>query len=70
MIVIPAGLEVYIVVWGVIYIQMSLEARKPVFGGLGTTKTQTNLCIYAVWSAPLLFTFWKESYLNLLQEKV
>ena len=38
---------------------------KPVFGGLRTTKAQTSLRILAEWSAPLLFTYWKESYLNL-----
>ena len=46
---------------------MGLEARKPVFSGLRTTKAQTSLRIRAVWSAPLLFAYWKESYLNLLQ---
>ena len=36
---------------------MGLDARKPVFGDLRTT----------VRSAPLLFAYWKESYLDLLQ---
>ena len=35
---------------------MDLDARKPVFGGLWTTKSQTSLHIHTVWSAPLLFT--------------
>ena len=36
---------------------------------LGTTKAQTSLrgFIRAVWSAPLLFTYWKLSYLDMLQ---
>ena len=46
-----------------------LDARKPVFGGLGTTQAQTSLPIRAVRSAPLLFAFWKVSYVNLLQVK-
>ena len=45
------------------------DARKPVFGGLRTTKAQTSLRIRAVWSAPLLFAFWKVPYLSLLQAK-
>ena len=44
-------------------------ARKPVSGGLQTTQAQTSLRIRAVWSAPLLFVFWKVSYLDLLQAK-
>ena len=48
---------------------MGLGARKPVFGGLRTTKAQTSLRIRAVWSAPLLFAYWKVSYLDLLQAK-
>ena len=43
--------------------------KKTVFGGLGTTKLQTSLRICAVWSAPLLFAFWKAPYLSLLQAK-
>ena len=43
---------------------MGLDARKPVFRGLQTTKAQPSLR----GSAPLLFAFWKGSYLNLLQE--
>ena len=46
---------------------MGLNARKPVFGGLPATQAQTSLRIRAVWSVPLLFAFWKESYVNLLQ---
>ena len=48
---------------------MGLVARKPVFGGLRTTKAQTSLPIRAVWSAPLLFAFLKAPYLSLLQAK-
>ena len=47
---------------------MGLDARKPVFGGLGTTKAQTSLRFRADLSAPLLFAHWKV-YLNLLQAK-
>ena len=32
-------------------------------------KAQTSLCIRAVWSAPLLFAYWKVSYIDLLQAK-
>ena len=46
---------------------MGLDATNPVFGGLRTTKAQTRLPFCADWSAPLLFTYWKVSYLNLLQ---
>ena len=49
--------------------QMGSDARKPVFRGLRTTQAQTSLRIRAVWSGPLLFTFWKVSYVNLLQVK-
>ena len=48
---------------------MGLDARKPVFGGLWTTKAQTSLRIRAAWSVPLLFANWKVSYLDLLQAK-
>ena len=53
----------------IIYRYMGLFARKPVFRGLQTTKRQTSLRICAVWSAPLLFAFWKVPYLGLLQAK-
>ena len=36
---------------------MGLDARKPVFGGLRTTKVQTSLHIGLVGSAPLLFAY-------------
>ena len=36
-----------------------------VFGGKRTTKAQTSLRIRADWSAHLLFTHWKVSFLNL-----
>ena len=45
---------------------MGLVVRKPIFGGLQTTQAQTSLRISAVWSTPLLFAFWKVSYLDLL----
>ena len=50
-------------------LQVGLEARKHVFGYLQTTKGQTSLHIVAVWSAPLLFAYWKVSHLDLLQGK-
>ena len=49
---------------------MGIEVRKPVLGGLRTTKTQTSLSISANLSAPLLLAYLKVSYLNLLQEKI
>ena len=48
---------------------MGRVARKPVFVGL-QTKAQTSLRIGAVWSVPLLFAYWKVSYLDLLQAKI
>ena len=48
---------------------LGLGARKPVLGGLRTTKAQTSLRIRAVWSAPLLSAFWKVPYLSLLHAK-
>ena len=48
---------------------MGLHTRKPVFGGLQTTKAQTSVRIRADWSAPLSFAFKKEPYLDLLQAK-
>ena len=48
---------------------LDLVATKPVSGGLRTTKAQTSLRIRTDWSAPLLFSYWKISYLNLLQVK-
>ena len=48
---------------------MGLDERKPVFGGFRTTEAQTSLRVRAVRSAPLLFAYWKISYLNLLQAK-
>ena len=50
-------------------LHMGLVATKSVFGGLRTTKVQTSLRIRADCSAPLLFAYWKVSYLNLLQTK-
>ena len=49
--------------------QLGLEARKPVFGGLGTTQAQTSVRIRADWSAPLLLAYREESYLDLLRAK-
>ena len=48
---------------------MGPEARKPVFRGLRITLAQTSRRIRAVRSEPLLFAFWKVSYLGLLQAK-
>ena len=48
---------------------MGRDTRKPIFGGLQITKAQTSLCILADCLAPLLFAFWKVSYLNFLQAK-
>ena len=48
---------------------MGLVGRKPVFGGLQTTKSQTSLRIRADWSEPLLFAYWEVSYLKFLQAK-
>ena len=48
---------------------LGLDAWKPVFGGLGTTKAQTSLRVRPIWSSPLLFPFLKEWYLDLLQVK-
>ena len=48
---------------------MGLDARKPVFGVLRITQAQTSLRIRAIWSAPLLFAFWKVRYVNLPQVK-
>ena len=53
------------VVWASKY-DFGLVARKPVFGGLWSTQSQTSLRISAVWSAPLLFAFWKVSNVNML----
>ena len=51
--------------------EMSLDARKPVFGGLRTTQAQaqTSLHIRADRSAPLLFIYQEVSYLDLLPAK-
>ena len=48
---------------------MGLDARKPVFDWLRTTKAQTSLRIRAVWSAHLLFAYWEVTYLSMLQAK-
>ena len=48
---------------------LGLNARKPVFGGLRTTKAQISLRICAVWSAPLIFAYWNVGYLDLLRAK-
>ena len=44
---------------------MDHDVRKPVFGGLQTTKAQTILRVRAVWSAPLLFANYKVSNIDL-----
>ena len=46
---------------------MGLGAWKPVFMGLWTTKAQTSLHICTVWSVPLIFVYWKVTYLDWLQ---
>ena len=51
-------------------IEMDLDMRNPVYGGLQTTEAQTSLRIGAVWSAPLLFTYCKSLYLDLLRVKL
>ena len=38
--------------------------REPVLGGLRTTQAQTSLHIPTVSSVPLLFAFWKVTYVN------
>ena len=49
--------------WYISHMHMGLDARKPVFSGVRTTKTQTSLRIRAVWSAHL-FACRKVSYLD------
>ena len=44
--------------------------REKTFGGLRTTKVQTSLHIRVVLSTPLLFYYWKVTYLDLLQVSV
>ena len=44
--------------------------EKTCLRGWRTTKAQTSLFIRAVWSAPLLFAYWKVSYKNFLQAKI
>ena len=62
-----SDIKEYVNIFGCAY--LSLDRRKPVFGGLRTTQARTSLRIRAVWTAPLLFTYRKVSYLNLLQFK-
>ena len=40
------------------------DVRKPIIGGLRTTKAQTSLRIRTVWSAPSLFAYYKVSYID------
>ena len=47
-----------------------LRREKTCLRGLETTKAQTSLPIRAVRSAPLLFSYLKVSYLDLLRAKV
>ena len=43
--------------------KMGRDERKPVFGGLGTSKVQTSLHIRTVRSEPLYkFAYWNVSY--------
>ena len=49
---------------------MGFDGRKPVFRGVANNKDAHDQSTHADWSwAPLLFTYWKVSYLNLLQAK-
>ena len=48
---------------------MGLNARKPVFCGFRRAKAHTSLPIRAFRSAPLLFSYWKVSYQDLLRAK-
>ena len=41
------------------FYHMGRDTRKPIFGGVWTTKAQTSLCIHTDWSAPFLFAYWK-----------
>ena len=52
-----------------IYISLALGTLKirSRSSNLQTTKVQTSLRIHTVWSAPLLFTYWKVSYQDLLE---
>ena len=49
--------------------QMGRVGTKPVFGGLPTTKAQTNLRVHADRLAPMIFAYWEVSYLDLLRAK-
>ena len=46
-------------------LHMGLDTRKPVFGGVRTTKAQASLRIHAGLSAPLLFANQKVPYQDL-----
>ena len=48
--------------------QFPINLDLAVFQGLWTTKAQTSLRIRAVWSASLLFVYWKVSYQTLPKE--
>ena len=48
--------------WQIHRNHVGLDARKPVFGGQRTTQAQTSLHR----SAPLLFTYWKVPYKDLI----
>ena len=45
------------------------STRENLSSGVCEQHRQTSLHIHAVWSMPLLFSFWKVSYVNLLQMK-
>ena len=49
---------------------MGLDEKKKLFGACEQQKRQpASLRIRTVWSAPLLFAYWKVPYLDLLQAK-
>ena len=52
-----------------VLLHIGLDARKPVFGGVRTTKAQASLRIHAGLSAPLLFANQKVPYQDLLHAK-
>ena len=49
---------------------LGLNVRKPVFRDLQTTEAQTSMCICAVWPVPLLFVYWKVSYLEVTTSEI
>ena len=49
------------------FLSYMASGRENLSSGFATTKAQTSLHIRTVCSSPLLFAYWKVSYLNLLQ---